>query len=72
MVAFDGDPLADIDVILDKSKVRGLYLGGEPLTVKAPPINARTETKFSYRMWQIIYDQKTVAALAKENRIGIR
>ena len=55
--------LVDINVILDKSKIRGLYLGGERVMHKAPPINARTETDFSYRMWQRIYDQKTVAAM---------
>ena len=71
-VAFEGDPLADINVILDKGKVRGVYRGGERVATKAPPISPRTETEFSYRMWQRIYDQKTIAALAAENRIAVR
>ena len=66
IVAFEGDPLADIGVIVDKRNVRGLYRGGEAVTCVAPEINADTETNFSYRMWQQIYDQKTVAGLEKK------
>ncbi|MSP51809.1 MAG: amidohydrolase family protein [Alphaproteobacteria bacterium] len=63
LVAFDGDPLADINVLLDKKKIVGLYMGGERVTTKAPPINMRTETDFSYRMWGRVYDQKRVASM---------
>ncbi|MBM3508856.1 MAG: amidohydrolase family protein [Alphaproteobacteria bacterium] len=69
LVAFDGNPLADIGVLLDKPKIKGLYMAGERVTTKAPPINMRTETDFAYRMWQKIYDRKRVAAMAAEGRI---
>ena len=65
ILVIDGNPLTDVGILLDKSKIAALYLGGEPVDVQVPPIDAPREVAFSSAMWRDIYDQKAVADLAR-------
>ena len=67
-LAIDGDPLSDISVLLDKSAVKHIHVGGEAVDLDVDPPRAE-EYNFSYRMWQEIYDRKTVAELAQASRL---
>ncbi len=69
ILVVDSDPLADVGVLLDKSKIKVVYLGGEPVTLQVPPIDAPREVAFSYAMWREIYDQKAVAELARSSQL---
>ena len=61
--------MADVGVLLDKSKIRAVYLGGEPVKVDVPAIDAPREVAFSYAMWRETYDQAAVAELAQQSRL---
>ena len=69
ILVVDSDPLADVGVLLDKSKIRAVYLGGEPVKVDVPAIDAPREVAFSYAMWRETYDQAAVAELAQQSRL---
>ena len=67
-VVIDGDPLADISTLLDKSAIKQIFVGGEAVGFEIDPPRAE-EYNFSYRMWQEIYDQKMVKELADAAQI---
>ncbi len=67
-LVIDGDPLADISTLLDKSAIKQIYVGGEAVGFEIDPPRAE-EYNFSYRMWQEIYDQKMVKELADAAQI---
>lgn len=69
ILVVDSDPLADVGVLLDKSRIRAVYLAGEPVTLQVPRIDAAREVAFSYAMWREIYDQKAVAELARSSQL---
>ena len=61
--------MADVGVLLDKSKIDAVYLAGERVKLQVPAIDAPREVAFSYAMWREIYDQKAVAELARTSQL---
>ena len=69
ILVVDGDPLADVAVLLDKSAIKEVYLEGEPVRLAVRPAQLAGETDNTYRLWQDMYDQRRVAELAAESRL---
>lgn len=67
-VAWDGSPLADIGILLDKSRLRGVYLAGRAMTIADRPYDPRKVTDFSLSNWTDLYTQARVAELRGERR----
>ena len=69
-IVVDGDPLTNIEVLLDKPKIKQIYVGGE-LAKFDVGLPTNEEYRFSYRMWQEIYDQKAVKELAAASKLRV-
>jgi imidazolonepropionase-like amidohydrolase len=66
ILVIDGDPLADITVLQDRSKIREIILGGETVTLEINPKAHRLRSEFSYQMWNEVYSQQRIADLRRE------
>jgi imidazolonepropionase-like amidohydrolase len=62
-VAWDGSPLADIGILLDKSRLRGVYIAGREIALPDRPYDPRKVTDFSLSNWTDLYTQARVAEL---------
>ena len=67
-MVFDGDPLSDVSQILEKNRFNQVWLAGEPIELKLPPLERKGVSDFSYKMWQDIYDQDHVTELRSQKR----
>ena len=63
ILAFDGDPLADITQLQDKSRIKEIFLGGETVDVPDVEWDPWKVGRFSYAMWSDIYTQDRVTKL---------
>ncbi len=68
-VMFDGDPLSDVGQIVEKERVKQVWLAGEPIALELPPLEREGISDFSYKMWHDIYDQDHVGDLRGKKRI---
>ena len=64
----DGNPLANVSLLLEKDRIKCVYLGGEAVELKLPSIESQGVSNFSYKMWQDIYTQGRVKELGKAIR----
>ena len=64
IVAFDGDPLADVGQLLDRDRFKAIYLGGEAVEIATRKVDQGKITDFSYNMWSDLYTQERVDQLA--------
>jgi imidazolonepropionase-like amidohydrolase len=67
-IAWDGSPLADIGILLDKRRLRGVYIAGREITIADRPYDPRRVTDFSLSNWTDLYTQARVAELRGERR----
>jgi hypothetical protein len=63
ILVFDGDPLADITQLQDRSRIREIILGGETVDLAINPHATRLRSEFSYEMWHQVYTQERVAEI---------
>jgi imidazolonepropionase-like amidohydrolase len=68
IVAFDGDPLADIGQLLDHDRFKAIYLGGELVDVETREVDQGQITDFSYNMWSDLYTQERVSRMGNAVR----
>ena len=61
--AWDGSPLANIGILLDRSRLRGVYKAGQELKIADRPYDPRQVTDFSLSNWTDLYTQARVAEL---------
>jgi imidazolonepropionase-like amidohydrolase len=66
--AWDGSPLADIAILQDKGRLRGVYIAGRELKLVDRPYDPRKVTDFSLSNWTDLYTQARVAELRGERR----
>ena len=59
----DGDPLADISLLQDKSWIRDVFIAGEPVALEINDTIKPVPLETSYRMWNEVYTEKRVAEL---------
>jgi imidazolonepropionase-like amidohydrolase len=67
-VAWDGSPLADIAILQDKRRLRGVYIAGREIKLADRPYDPRQVTDFSLSNWTDLYTQARVAELRGERR----
>jgi len=67
-IAWDGSPLGDIGILLDKSRLRGIYLAGKERRIEDRPYDPRKVTDFSLANWTDLYTQARVAELRGRGR----
>jgi imidazolonepropionase-like amidohydrolase len=63
VLVFDGDPLADITQLQDRSRIRQIFLNGEPVELTINPNAKRLRSEFSYEMWHQVYTQERIAEI---------
>lgn len=63
ILVFDGDPLADISQLQDRSRIRHIFLNGEPVAPAINPDAKRLRSEFSYEMWHQVYTQERIAEI---------
>jgi imidazolonepropionase-like amidohydrolase len=68
--AWDGSPLADIAILQDRSRLRGVYKGGQELKLADRPYDPRKVTDFSLSNWTDLYTQARVAELRGARRLA--
>ncbi len=68
-IAWDGSPLADIGILLDKRRLRGVYIAGREITIADRPYDPRKVTDFSLSNWTDLYTQERVAELRGRRRL---
>ena len=64
IVAFDGDPLADVGQLFDHDRFKAIYLGGEAVQIDSRKVDQGKITDFSYNMWSDLYTQERVDQFA--------
>ncbi|MGD9538228.1 MAG: amidohydrolase family protein [Alphaproteobacteria bacterium] len=69
ILVIDGDPLADIRVLQDRSRIREIFLGGETVTHEVNPKAHRLRSEFSYQMWNEVYSQARIAELRRQGTL---
>jgi len=62
-IAWDGSPLADLGILLDKRRLRGVYIAGRAIEIADRPYDPRKVTDFSLSNWTDLYTQERVAEL---------
>jgi len=67
-IAWDGSPLADIAILQDKTRLRGVYKAGKELKITDRPYDPRKVTDFSLSNWTDLYTQERVAELRGTRR----
>ena len=68
IIVFDGDPLADISQLLDKTRMKHIMLAGEDISVTTHDIDTKQVSEFSYDMWSDMYTQDRVKELSNSIR----
>lgn len=66
--AWDGSPLADIRILQDKRRLRGVHLAGRAVSILDRPYDPRKVTDFSLSNWTDLYTQERVAELRGQRR----
>jgi imidazolonepropionase-like amidohydrolase len=66
--AWDGSPLADIAILQNKSRLRGVYIAGREIKLSDRPYDPRKVTDFSLSNWTDLYTQARVAELRGARR----
>jgi imidazolonepropionase-like amidohydrolase len=69
ILVIDGDPLADISVLQDRSRIREIFLGGETVTHEVNPKAHRLRSEFSYQMWNEVYSQARIVELRRQGTL---
>ncbi len=64
-VVVDGSPLADIGVLQDKRRIRGVYIAGTEIRFPERDYDPRQVTDFALSNWTDLYTRARVAALRR-------
>ena len=62
-IVVDGNPLIDVSVLQDRTKLKEVYLGGERAALQVPPYDPRKVSDFSLNHWNDLYTRERVAEL---------
>ncbi len=63
ILVIDGDPLADIAVLQDRSRIREIIQGGETVKLGINENARGLRNEFSYDMWSDVYTQERIAEI---------
>ena len=62
-IAVDGSPLENISILLDKSRIRAVYIDGKSMQIPNRSYDPRKVTDFAWTNWNDLYTQERVAQL---------
>ena len=62
-IAWDGSPLADIRLLQDRRRLKGVYIGGKEVRIAERGYDPRQVTDFALVNWTDLYTQARVAEL---------
>lgn len=62
-----GDPLADVNVLLDADAIAAVHLGGRAMSLNRRPYDRNRVTDLSSLKWTDLYTRERVAALRTQN-----
>ena len=65
-IALDGSPLEDISILLDKSRIRSVHLGGKRMALPERDYDPREVTDAALVNWTEVYTQARVAELRRD------
>ena len=65
ILVVDGDPLADVSILQDRSRIKEIILDGETVRLEINPKARRLRSEFSYQMWNEVYTQARVKELGR-------
>lgn len=65
-IALDGSPLETISILLDKSRIHAVHLGGRRMALPARDYDPREVTDASLANWSDVYTQARVAELRRD------
>jgi hypothetical protein len=68
-IAVDGSPLANVSILLDKSRIRAVHIDGKRMQIPDRSYDPRQVTDFAWTNWNDLYTQERVAAL-REARLA--
>jgi imidazolonepropionase-like amidohydrolase len=71
-VVVNGDPLADVGVLLKPGAIEAVYLGGRRITLEPPADPRRYPWERGHRQWGEVYDRDRVATLRATDGRGRR
>jgi len=66
--AWDGSPLADIRILQDRRRLRGVYIAGREIRIADRPYDPLQVTDFALTNWTDLYTQARVAELRGQRR----
>ncbi len=67
-VAVDGNPLQDISVLQDRSRLKAIYKAGEVVKLAINENVRRLSSELSYQLWSDVYTQEKVAKIRARRR----
>ena len=65
-IAIDGSPLENISILLDKSRIHAVHLGGKRMALPPRDYDPREVTDASLINWTDVYTQARVAELRRD------
>jgi len=65
-IAVDGSPLENVSILLDKSRIHAVHLGGKRMALPARGYDPREVTDASLTNWSDVYTQARVAELRRD------
>ena len=63
LVVIDGDPLADVSILLDRGRFKHILLGGELIRIERATYDPLKVSDFAMTFWSDLYTQERVAEL---------
>ena len=69
-IVVNGDPLADVGVLMKPGAIEAVYLGGERMTLAPPTAVRRYPWERGHRQWGEIYSRDRVARLALQGPVS--
>jgi len=72
VLVIDGDPLADISVLQDRSRIREIIQGGETVKVEINKNARRLRSEFSYDLWSDMYTQERIKEIGMVSGLAQR
>ncbi|WP_426159665.1 amidohydrolase family protein [Pseudomonas sp. TSRC2-2] len=64
-LVLDGSPLRDIRLLQDRSRIKAVYKGGQPVRLERSPYNPKQVSDFNSLKWTDLYTRDRVAQLGK-------
>ena len=64
ILAIDGNPLEDIRVLQDRSRIKHILLGGKPVELDINDDVQRLASESAYNMWSEVYTQDRIRQLS--------